>query len=291
VGYTLRMATLEALLTNQPELFTKVQKLNEGLSRLKRVAVAFSGGVDSAFLLKVASNHLGQNCIALIGTSPSFPPQERQEAIELAQQIGVAYEVIETSEMQDPAYLENSSDRCFHCRIHSMDDLLQRAKDLGFEYLVDGANADDTADYRPGQEAAKKLGVRSPLLDAGLTKAEIRQLARLLKLPIWDKPSSACLASRIPYGTTITVDALNRINEAESSLKDLGFTNVRVRHYNDLARIELLPEEFERAINMHQQITRSLKRIGYTYVTLDLDGFRSGSMNLVLLSDSGDGSR
>jgi uncharacterized protein len=285
------MATLAALLVNQPELLTKVQKLEEDLSRLKRVAVAFSGGVDSTLLLKITANTLGQNCIALIGTSPTFPPQERQEAIELAQQMGVAHEAIETSEMQDPAYLENSSDRCFHCRIHSMDELLRRAKDLGFEYLVDGANADDTADYRPGQEATKKLGVRSPLLDAGLKKAEIRQLARLLKLPIWDKPSSACLASRIPYGTTITVDALNQINEAESSLKDMGFTNVRVRHYNDLARIELLPEEIDRAINMRQQITRSLKRIGYTYVTLDLDGFRSGSMNLVLLSDTGDGSR
>jgi uncharacterized protein len=285
------MATLAALLKNQPELLTKVQKLEEDLSRLKRVAVAFSGGVDSTVLLSISSNQLGQDCIALIGTSASFPPQERQEAIELAQQMGVAYEIIETSEMQDPAYLENSSDRCFHCRIHSMDDLLHRAKDLGFEYLVDGANTNDTADYRPGREAAKKLGVRSPLLDAGLAKAEIRQLAHLLKLPIWDKPSSACLASRIPYGTTITVDILNQINDAESSLKDLGFTNVRVRHYNDLARIELMPEEFNRAISMRQQITQSLKQVGYTYVTLDLDGFRSGSMNLVFLSDTVNGSR
>jgi uncharacterized protein len=285
------MTTLADLLTNQPELLTKVQNLEEDLSRLKRVAVAFSGGVDSSLLLKIASDRLGQNCIALIGTSPSFPPQDRQEAVELAQQMDVAYEVIETSEMQDPAYLRNSSDRCFHCRIHAMDDLLSRAKDLGFEYLVDGANADDTADYRPGHEAAKELGVRSPLLDAGLGKAEIRQLARLLKLPIWNKPSSACLATRIPYGTTITVDALNQINEAERSLQDLGFSNIRVRHYNDLARIELLPEEFERAINIRQQITRSLKKIGYTYITLDLDGFRSGSMNLVFLSDTEDGSR
>ena len=291
VGYTLKMATLAELLINQPDLLAKVQKLEEDLYRLKRVAVALSGGVDSTLLLKITSNTLGQNCIALIGTSPSFPPQERQEAIELAQQMGVAYELIETSEMQDPAYVENSSDRCYHCRIHAMDDLLQRAKELGFEYLVDGANADDTADYRPGQEAAKELGVRSPLLDAGITKMEIRQIARLLKLPIWNKPSSACLASRIPYGTAITIDALNQINEAENSLKGLGFTNVRVRHYNDLARIELLAEEFERAIHIRQQITRSLKKIGYTYVTLDLDGFRSGSMNLVFLSDTGDGSR
>ena len=172
-----------------------------------------------------------------------------------------------------------------------MDDLFQRAKDLGFHYLVDGANADDTADYRPGHKAAKELGVRSPLMDAGLTKQDIRQLARLLELPIWDKPASACLASRIPYGTTITIEALNQINDAESALKKLGFTNVRVRHYNDLARVELLPEEFEQAIDLRQEISRSLKEIGYTYVTLDLDGFRSGSMNLIFRNEERDGSR
>jgi uncharacterized protein len=285
VRYTLKMQPLDSLLIDQPELLVKVQKLNDDLAQMQRVAVAFSGGVDSTLLLKIATDLLGENCIALIGTSPSFPLQEQQEAIELANQIGAVYELIQTSEMQDPAYVRNTTDRCFHCRIHSMDDLLQRARELGFSYLADGANADDSSDYRPGREAAKKLGVKSPLLDAGLKKNEIRQLAHQLGLIIWDKPASACLASRIPYGTSITIEAFHQINEAEIALRNLGFTNVRVRHYNDLARIELLPEDFERAINIRQEITNSLKRIGYTYVTLDLDGFRSGSMNLVLMSD------
>jgi uncharacterized protein len=285
------MDTLDSLRRDAPGLFVKVQKLIKDLSGLKHVAVAFSGGVDSSLLLKICVDHLGQECIALIGTSPSFSPQEQEQAIELAQQMGVAYEIIETSEMQDPAYVQNAPDRCFHCRIHSMDDLLQRAKDLGFEYLVDGANADDIADYRPGREAAKKLGVRSPLLDAGLTKAEIRQLGRILELTVWDKPSSACLATRIPYGTPITIEALQQINFAEMALKELGFRDVRVRHYNDLARIEVLPQEIARAIEFRQEISRSLKDIGYVYVTLDLEGFRSGSMNLILMGEEKDGSQ
>lgn len=172
-----------------------------------------------------------------------------------------------------------------------MDDLFKRAKDLGFEYLVDGANADDISDYRPGRKAAKELDLRSPLLDAGLTKKDIRQLAHILGLPVWDKPASACLASRIPYGTTITIEALKQINDAEIVLKDLGFLNVRVRHYDEIARIEIPPEEFQRAIELRHEITSSLKKCGYTYVTLDLDGFRSGSMNLVIQVEEIDGRR
>jgi len=279
------MLTLDSLLKDQPELLVKVQKLNDDLMQMQRVAIAFSGGVDSTLLLKIAADLLGENCIALIGTSPSFPLQEQQEAVEIANQIGAGFELIETSEMQDPSYVRNASDRCFHCRIHSMDDLLQRARELGFNYLADGANADDASDYRPGREAAKELGIKSPLLDAGLKKDEVRQLAHRFGLTVWDKPASACLASRIPYGTSITIEAFHQINEAEIALKNLGFTNVRVRHYNDLARIELLPEDFERAIHIRKEITKSLKGIGYTYITLDLDGFRSGSMNLVLMSD------
>lgn len=279
------MQTLDSLLKDQPELLVKVQKLNDDLMQMQRVAIAFSGGVDSTLLLKIAADLLGENCIALIGTSPSFPLQEQQEAVEIANQIGSGFELIETSEMQDPAYVRNATDRCFHCRIHSMDDLLQRARELGFNYLADGANADDASDYRPGREAAKELGIKSPLLDAGLKKDEVRLLAHRFGLTVWDKPASACLASRIPYGTSITIEAFHQINEAEIALKNLGFTYVRVRHYNDLARIELLPEDFERAINIRREITKSLKGIGYTYITLDLDGFRSGSMNLVLMSD------
>jgi len=276
------MAITDILIPDQLELNDKVHKVIKDLKSYRRVAVAFSGGVDSALLLKIAANSLGENCIALIGTSPIFPPQEKVGAIEIARSIGVPYELVETSEMRDPAFVENSSDRCFHCRILFMDDLLQRAKALGFHTLVDGANADDRTDYRPGLRAAKELDIKSPFMEAGLTKQEIRQVARLLELPVWDKPSSPCLASRIPYGTAITIEVLDQINDAEIVLKKLGFTNVRVRHYHDLARIELLPEEFPRAIDTRREISRMLKDIGYTYITLDLDGFRSGSMNLAI---------
>jgi uncharacterized protein len=277
------MDSLQTLLSDQPELQDRYQNLVKDLHQLQKVAVAFSGGVDSALLLKIAHDQLLDNCIALIGTSPSFPTHELLEAENLAREIGVEYEVVETSEMESPAYIENSPDRCFHCRIHSMDDLLHRSKELGFETLVDGANADDASDYRPGRKAAKQLGMRSPLLEVGLTKKEVRSLARALELPVWDKPASACLSSRIPYGTNITIESLNRINEAELVLKRLGFNNVRVRHYDQLARLELDPEHFTLAIERRVEITNALKEIGYTYVTLDLDGFRSGSMNLIIL--------
>ena len=283
------MPTLDTLLSDQPELKKKAQDLIQQLKKMSRLAIAFSGGVDSTLLLKIAHDHLGQDSIALIGSSPSFPPKEKEEAINLARQTGVSYELVETSEMQDDSYLENTPQRCFYCRIHSMDELLQHAKNLGFDILVDGANADDASDHRPGHKAAKKLGVKSPLMDVGLTKKEIRQLARLLELSVWDKPASACLASRIPYGTAITIEALNQINDAETVLKDMGFRNVRVRHYNELARIELLPEDLQRAIDLRQEISHSLKKIGYTYITLDLDGFRSGSMNLILENENNDG--
>jgi len=165
-----------------------------------------------------------------------------------------------------------------------MDDLFQRARELGFHNLVDGANADDISDYRPGRRASKQLGLKSPLLEAGINKVEVRALAHALGLAVWDKPAAACLSSRIPYGTSVTIEALKKINDAEVSLKELGFSNVRVRHYDDLARIELDPEKFDQAIEQRVKIARTLKDIGYTYVTLDLDGFRSGSMNLTISS-------
>jgi uncharacterized protein len=282
VRYTLEMTNMNDFISDQPRLDEKFQKVIRDLKSYHRVAIAFSGGVDSALLLKLTMDSLGENCIALIGTSPIFSPQEKWNAVETAKLIGAPFELIETSEMQDPAYIENSSDRCYHCRLHFMNDLFQRAKTLGFHYLIDGVNADDLSDYRPGIMAAKQLGVRSPFMDADITKEEIRQLAHLLDLPVWNKPASACLASRIPYGTTITIEVLNQINNAEIELSILGFTSIRVRHYRDLARIELIPEEFDWAITLRQEIIKSLKDIGYTYITLDLDGFRSGSMNLVL---------
>lgn len=282
--YTLEMESIQRLLLDQPDLEDKYQNLVSMLKELSTVSVAFSGGVDSSLLLRIAYDCLQDNCIALIGKSPSFPAHELEQAESLAQEIGVAHEVVPTSEMQSPDYLENSPDRCFHCRMHSMDDLLQRSQKLGFDHLLDGANADDASDYRPGQKAAKTLGVKSPLMEVGLTKQEVRSLARALDLSVWNKPASACLSSRIPYGTAITIEALNKINQAELMLKSLGFTNVRVRHYDELARIELDSDEMTQALKKRDEITKSLREIGYTYITLDLDGFRSGSMNLTLKS-------
>jgi uncharacterized protein len=278
------METLENLLLAQPELHVKYRKLIDLLCEFKKVAVAFSGGVDSSLLLKIGYDQLKDDCIALIGNSPSFPTQEMLEAKSLAEEIGVTYKVIETTEMENPDYIENSPERCFHCRIHSMDDLLCAGKEMGFDTLVDGANADDTSDYRPGRRAAQQLGLRSPLLEVGITKAEVRSLARTLGVRVWNKPASACLSSRIPYGTPITNEALARINNAEVFLKKMGYNNVRVRHYDELARIELDPEQLAQAVEQREEIVKVLREIGYTYVTLDLDGFRSGSMNLTILS-------
>jgi uncharacterized protein len=278
------MDNLHSLFSDQPELEKKYHDLVDVLKELQPVSIAFSGGVDSSLLVKVAYENLQDKCLALIGNSPSFPPQELEEAKQLAQQIGVTYEIVETSEMQDARYLENPPDRCFHCRIHSMEDLLRRSKELGFKNLVDGANVDDASDYRPGRKAAKQMGLRSPLLEASIHKQEVRALARAMQLPVWDKPAAACLSSRIPYGTTITIEALKKINQAELALKKFGFNNVRVRHYDELARIEIDPEAFDRVIKNRVEIAQALKDLGYTYITLDLDGFRSGSMNLPLMS-------
>ena len=284
VRYTLRMDELQSLFSDQHELEKKYHDLVEVLLELQPVSIAFSGGVDSSLLVKVAYEILQDKCLAIIGNSPSFPPQELEEAKQLAQQIGITYEIVETSEMLDASYLENTPDRCFHCRIHSMEDLLRRSKELGYMNLVDGANVDDATDYRPGRKAAKQLGLRSPLLEVGIHKQEVRALARVMGLPVWDKPAAACLSSRIPYGTTITIEALKKVNQAELVLKRIGFNNVRVRHYDELARIEIDPEEFVCVVENRVEIIHALKDLGYTYITLDLEGFRSGSMNLTLTS-------
>ncbi len=253
------------------------------LSELGRVVIAFSGGTDSTLVLQVAHDVLGEeNVVALTAVSPSLPEAERQEAEALARQIGVRHILIESAEFANPNYLANTPNRCFFCKEEVYGKFVAYAREHDYHAVVDGSNADDRRDHRPGRQAAKRYGIRSPLQEVGLTKAEVRQLARDLGLPNWDKPSAACLASRIPYGTPITIETLKRIEQAESILRDLGLRQLRVRHHGALARIEVDPSDFHLLVERRQEIIPLFNALGYTYVTLDLNGFRSGSMNEVL---------
>ncbi len=267
---------------NRVQAQIKLVRVQEILRPLGRVAVAYSGGTDSTFLLAVARDILGDAVVALTADSSSMPRAELEDARAVAASLGAQHVILPTAELDDPAYQANTPDRCYFCKSHYLDVLLAHASAQGYPHLVDGANADDVGDYRPGLKAARERGVRSPLQEAGLTKAEIRELARLHGLPNWDKPAAACLASRIPYGTPVTAERLAQIERAEASLHGLGFRQVRVRHHGAVARLELEAADLARAVEQRDAIVPALREAGYTYVTLDLDGFRSGSMNLVL---------
>lgn len=262
---------------------TKLEHLRQILLAMGRAAVAYSGGTDSAFLLAVACDVLGDRVLALTADSPSVPRADLAEAQALARQLGAQHVVVPTRELDDPAYRANTPDRCYFCKSHYLTMLLDQAQARGFAALVDGSNADDLGDYRPGQRAARERGVRSPLQEAGLTKAEIRALARGRGLPNWDKPAAACLASRIPYGTPVTAETLTQIERGEAFLRRLGFRQVRVRHHGAVARLEVEGADLARAVERREQIVAALREAGFTYVTLDLAGFRSGSMNLALI--------
>jgi pyridinium-3,5-biscarboxylic acid mononucleotide sulfurtransferase len=262
----------------------KLSQLHNLLTEMASVAVAYSGGVDSSLLLKVAHDVLGERAIALTADSPSMPRSELSIAKEVAAHIGAAHVCIPLSEMADERYRANSPERCYFCKMHTYDALIAYAREHGFCYIVDGNNADDLGDYRPGQTAAREQGVRSPFQEVGMTKSEIRSLSHALGLPNWDKPSAACLSSRIPYGTSITLEALAQIERAESFLHQQGFRQVRVRHHGQVARLELEPADFGRVLQFREPIIAALKEAGYTYVTMDLSGFRSGSMNQTLAS-------
>jgi len=266
-------------------MHTKLGQLRKTLAGYQRVLVAFSAGVDSTFLLKVAIDTLGaRNVLACTSVSPSLAAAERQSVEELAKSMGARLRLIETSEMDNPLYAENSPKRCFYCKQDLYQHLAKIAQEEGFSVIINGANADDTGDYRPGMDAAREAGVLSPLLDAGLTKADIRELSRELGLPTWDKPALACLASRVPYGTPVTIQSLSQIDLAETFLRQSGFKIVRVRHHGVLARIEVPAADLPRLIEepLHSQLLKHFKQIGYTYITADLQGFRSGSGNEVL---------
>ena len=262
-----------------PEVAEKLAALRSILHGFGSVLVAYSGGVDSALVMAVAYEQLGERALACIGVSPSYPTREMRDAIKLAEQAGIPYRLVNTSEYLDPNYAANPANRCYFCKSELHDRLHEIAEAEGWQGVVDGNNASDVGDFRPGMQAARERGVRSPLLEAGITKAEVRAIAHHLGLPVWDKPAMACLSSRVPHGTAITPELLRQIEEAEDVLVELGFAQFRVRHHNELARIEVPTEDFVRALEHHQAIVEGIKRAGYRFVTLDLAGFRSGSLN------------
>ncbi|WP_018931243.1 ATP-dependent sacrificial sulfur transferase LarE [Gracilibacillus lacisalsi] len=261
----------------------KHQKLVSILQEMKKVVVAFSGGVDSTFLLKVAVDTLGvHNVLAVTADSETYPTSELEEAKRLAEHIGARHQVIETSELAIPGYTENDKNRCYFCKNSLFDHLVPIMKEKGFQNIVYGVIADDMSEYRPGMRAAKEQGVRGPLQEADLYKEEIRELSKQMSLPTWDKPSFACLSSRIAYGETITKAKLTKVEKSEAFLKTIGLRQVRVRTHEDIARIEVEPQDMQKLLANHQRVTEKLQSYGYKFVTMDLVGYKSGSMNRAL---------
>jgi pyridinium-3,5-biscarboxylic acid mononucleotide sulfurtransferase len=270
----------------------RLNELRDAVRALGSAVIAFSGGVDSALLARVASEELSGRVILATAESATYTPAESERAKELANAFGAPHVVINTNEFEDPLFKSNPPDRCYHCKLELYGRLDALRKKHGFNFIADGSNADDAGDYRPGERAAREFGVRRPLAEIGLTKQEIRGLAKFLGLPNWDHPAAACLASRIPYGTPIEGDVLSRIARAEAAVTELsGIRQVRVRHHGTLARIEAPPDALDRLAGhaLRARIVEALRALGYHYVTLDMQGYRMGSMNEVLPESDKDG--
>ena len=261
------------------ELAAKWDNLISLIGELGSCVVAFSGGVDSALLLKASALALGDRAIAATGLSETYAPEEMEEARAVAAEIGAVHVMVRTMELTDPRYANNSHQRCFFCKTELYTQLQAYAKQHGFATVVDGTNADDLGDFRPGIRAANQLQVRSPLQEAGLSKQEIRDLSLWLSLPTWNKPAAACLSSRFAYGDPITVEKLSQVAKAESHIRRMGYRGFRVRHHEEIARIEMPVEQLANALADREEIARGVKDAGYRYVTIDLDGYTSGRMN------------